>query len=88
MSDNTSTNCKGCFRSKQLTKGQIQKLVKEQLEYEIDIISEETYKKRLEICENCTFLSNETTCLHCGCFVEFRARLAYKKCPHPSGSKW
>lgn len=89
MSVHTRSNCKSCFSSeKQLTKKQIQKLVKEQLQFEIELVSDEIYKRRIDICVNCPSLSNEATCLHCGCFVEFRAKLPYKKCPYSSGSKW
>ena len=27
-------------------------------------------------------------CLHCGCILRFKARLATEQCPHPAGSRW
>jgi hypothetical protein len=27
-------------------------------------------------------------CLHCGCILRFKARLATERCPHPAGSRW
>ncbi|WP_396266026.1 hypothetical protein [Halobacillus salinarum] len=31
---------------------------------------------------------NETTCTLCGCYVQFRSKLAYKSCPSPIHNKW
>lgn len=45
-----------------------------------DFIGEETYRKRLEICHNCSKLIGEMTCQNCGCFVQFRARHISASC--------
>jgi len=81
-------SCKGCSASVIVANKDIEKLVEEQLALEIDVADDDTYEKRLEICKNCPSLAYDTTCQHCGCFVQFRAKLAYKKCPYPEGAKW
>ncbi|MBU7591692.1 DUF6171 family protein [Metabacillus halosaccharovorans] len=81
-------NCKGCFQVEHRSKPQISKLVQEQLQLEINLVNDSLYQKRMDICLSCPSLSSETTCLHCGCYVEFRTKLSYKQCPHPNGPKW
>jgi hypothetical protein len=43
-------------------------------------VSEEDYKKRLTICENCARLT-EGMCSSCGCFVILRALMIKNQCP-------
>ena len=47
---------------------------------------EKLYQERLAYCVECNNL-NEGICKICGCFVEYRAAVKYKRCPaiHP---KW
>lgn len=80
--------CRGCSSSVIVSSEEVQKLVEEQLALEIDLVDDELYEKRLKICKNCPSLAYDTTCRHCGCFVQFRAKLAYKHCPYPAGAKW
>lgn len=80
--------CKGCSSSVIVSSEEVQKLVEEQLALEIDLVDDKLYEKRLEICKHCPSLDYDTTCRHCGCFVQFRAKLAYKHCPYPEGAKW
>ncbi|MDL4842270.1 DUF6171 family protein [Aquibacillus rhizosphaerae] len=80
--------CKGCSASVVVSEEEIDKLIEEQLQFEIDIADDELYKYRLDFCKECPSLLYNTTCSHCGCFVKFRAKLAYKRCPYPSGAKW
>ncbi|WP_222618015.1 DUF6171 family protein [Sporosarcina sp. resist] len=80
--------CKGCSQSVIVSDDKIKQLVKEQLQYEIDIVEDELYNNRLKICKTCPSLVYDTTCGYCGCFVQFRAKLMYKHCPHPDGPKW
>ena len=47
-------------------------------------VSDETYRKRLDVCKNCDYL-NEGTCGACGCYVELRAAARTGKCPY---KKW
>ncbi|WP_082918163.1 DUF6171 family protein [Oceanobacillus sp. Castelsardo] len=80
--------CKGCLQSVIVSDEYIQQLVKEQLQLETDLVDDQTYHKRLQICKNCPSFFYGNTCSHCGCFVQFRAKLSYKTCPFPNGSKW
>lgn len=80
--------CKGCLGSVVVSNEEIEQLVIEQLQFEDDISEDETYEQRLEICKTCPSFAYDTTCSHCGCFVQFRAKLAYKHCPYPGGAKW
>lgn len=81
-------SCKGCSRSIVVSDAYIQTQIEEQLQLEIDLVDDSTYSKRIEICSACPSLLFSNTCGHCGCFVQFRAKLSYKKCPYPEGSKW
>ncbi|MEK5038264.1 DUF6171 family protein [Sporosarcina sp. FSL K6-3457] len=80
--------CKGCSQSVIVSDVEIQQLIKEQLQYEIDIVEDNLYNKRLAVCKSCPSLVYDTTCGYCGCFVQFRAKLINKQCPNPSGPKW
>lgn len=81
-------SCKGCSESVIVSDENIRKLVDEQLQFETDIVDNDIYYERLEACKSCPSLVYKTTCSHCGCFVQFRAKLAYKHCPYPEGAKW
>lgn len=80
--------CKGCQASFNLSHKEIESLVEEQLQFETDLVTDSEYNRRLLICKSCSNLSSNKTCLVCGCFVSFRARLSYKKCPHAAGDQW
>lgn len=80
--------CKGCMNSVIVSSEEVEQLVHEQLELETNLVDDGVYEKRLEICKNCPSLAYDTTCSHCGCFVQFRAKLAYKHCPYPGGARW
>lgn len=41
---------------------------------------EETYRRRLSLCEKCEKLQNGV-CLKCGCYVEMRAAVRNNRCP-------
>ena len=51
---------------------------------EADRVSEETYEKRLAVCESCDML-NAGTCGACGCYVQLRATAKSGRCPR---KKW
>lgn len=80
--------CKGCLGSVVVSSEEVTQLVIEQLQFEEDIVEDSQYEKRLEACKSCPSFAHDTTCIHCGCFVQFRAKLAYKKCPFPDGARW
>lgn len=42
------------------------------------------YHRRIEVCEECAYLSGPT-CLACGCYVELRAIRKSSRCPY---KKW
>ncbi|MGO4532956.1 DUF6171 family protein [Paenibacillus sp. 2TAF8] len=46
------------------------------------------YERRLVICSACPDLQYGTTCRHCGCLVQVRAKLAESTCPFPFQSQW
>ncbi len=48
----------------------------------------ELYEKRLAQCGGCAGLYYESTCRHCGCFVQMRALRRTADCPNPEGSRW
>lgn len=46
--------------------------------------SETEYRRRLEVCRNCSYLSM-AVCDACGCYVELRAAIRDGRCPY---KKW
>ena len=72
--------CKGCERQIEMMAMNVEDAIDEQLAMERNHASLELRDQRLAICQGCQYLANET-CLHCGCFVRFRASLDQKKCP-------
>lgn len=47
-------------------------------------VPEEEYRRRLEVCRGCDYLS-KGTCNACGCYVELRAAVKKGRCPY---RKW
>lgn len=80
--------CKGCLGSVIVSSEEVEQLVNEQLQLETDLVDDDLYYKRVEICKSCPSLAHDSTCSHCGCFIQFRARLAYKNCPYPGSARW
>jgi len=81
--------CKGCSASVRLSPEEIKKLFGETMRVkDIKVVSEEEYQRRLAICKACPSLQYSTTCSHCGCIVEIRAKLAASRCPYPYEPKW
>jgi hypothetical protein len=73
--------CKGCSADVKVTGEQIQRLLSK---IKTDAcVEDELYAKRLKACESCTSLAYDSTCMHCGCLVQVRAKLKDKGCPHP-----
>ena len=51
-----------------------------------DVVSEETYKDRLNTCANCPLLDKgDKRCTDCGCWVEKKAAFTIERCPQ---GKW
>ena len=80
--------CYGCTETVRRTPEEVEQLVSEQLLFETDLVTEDTYQKRLAHCFSCDQLDYDTTCRVCGCFVQFRARLSYKACPNIAEKRW
>lgn len=81
--------CKGCSASVRLSPEEIKKLFGETLRVrDVKTVSNEEYQRRLAICRSCESLQYGTTCIHCGCIVEIRAKLAASGCPYPYNPKW
>jgi hypothetical protein len=91
-SDNTQMSepiCKGCSASVRMSPDEIKKLFGETLKIKnVKTVTEEEYQRRLALCKTCASLQYGTTCLHCGCIVEIRAKLAAFHCPYPYDPKW
>jgi hypothetical protein len=76
--------CRGCGATVRLAAGEVQRILEEYLRDNPAPLSDEaTCAARLALCHACPDLQYGTTCRHCGCLVEVRARLAEKVCPHP-----
>lgn len=46
------------------------------------MVSDDVYKKRLEICKNCDkFDKSQDRCRECGCFVSVKAKFVLDSCP-------
>lgn len=75
--------CKGCGASVRLADGEVQRILGEYLRENphAPLADEPTLLSRLRICRECPDLRYGTTCRHCGCLVEVRARLAGSDCP-------
>lgn len=75
-------DCKGCRASVKATAEQIRRLVS-RIKPE-HCAPDELYARRLEACRSCESFAYGTTCMHCGCFVEVRAKFNERHCPHPN----
>ncbi len=77
--------CAGCERSVALRVAprEVERIVADYLRAhpEVHLADAATRTRRLALCEECPDLLFGTTCRHCGCFVDVRARLAEKACP-------
>ena len=73
--------CKGCSGSVHVSSEQIGRLIAKLRA--ADCVTDELYTRRLQACGRCDSLAYESTCMHCGCFVQVRAKFKDKECPHP-----
>jgi hypothetical protein len=80
----TAKDCPGCGITVRLSKGELERLVEEYFQGEVpELASEALAEERLEACGACPDLRFGSTCRHCGCLVEVRARLSGYSCPAP-----
>ena len=83
------SECKGCGASVRLKAGEIERILADYLrENPSPLVSDEDYERRLKLCRACDRLQYGTTCSHCGCLVQVRARLKHKHCPSPRAPTW
>ena len=80
--------CKGCSASVHVTDEQIRRMLAKLELKPFDCVSDAQYQERLKACGSCASLQYGTTCAHCGCFVQIRAKLRDKHCPLPGLSRW
>ncbi|MCM3630484.1 DUF6171 family protein [Paenibacillus glycanilyticus] len=73
--------CKGCSADVRVTGEQIERLLS-RMKPEV-CVTDELYEKRLAACRACQSFAYDTTCMHCGCLVQVRAKMKDKGCPHP-----
>lgn len=85
---NKKNSCKGCSGSTKVSENIIQTLIMEAEKDKSSIVSDELYKKRIEICDQCPSLQYRTTCAHSGSIVRYQAKLIKQTCPFPRKSKW
>lgn len=81
--------CKGCTATVRLTQEEIAQIFGETARVKnVKLVTEEVYMQRLDKCNNCTALDYGTTCRHCGCLVQIKAKLLAAKCPYPYEPRW
>ncbi|WP_348920294.1 DUF6171 family protein [Enterococcus rotai] len=73
-------SCLGCEIKETTVNIDVQQIIAEQLLVESHLAGTAMKEQRMKMCESCPF-KVEHTCSKCGCFYEFRASLAEKKCP-------
>ncbi len=91
MSENqgSENNCKGCSASVRISPEEIAALFNQSMRVKhVKVVTEEEYANRIEICQACPALQYGTTCQHCGCLVQLKAKLRVSKCPFPYAPKW
>jgi hypothetical protein len=82
------SGCPGCGVSVRLSRGELERIIFEYFrDRRPELAPDEEAERRLALCGICPDLQYGSTCRHCGCLVELRARLADKSCPAPS-PKW
>ena len=83
-----NSECEGCEISVHLTAREIEDMFGAARVKNVKTVSEREYTRRMDICGACECLLYGTTCRHCGCVVQVKAKLATAKCPFPYSPKW
>ena len=77
--------CPGCGVSVRLSPGEVERILAAYFSGEAPPLAPEAEaERRLGLCGPCPDLVYGSTCRHCGCLVELRARIAGKACPAPA----
>jgi hypothetical protein len=78
-------SCPGCGLSVRLAPGEVERIMAEYFRGRTpELVQAGEAGRRLAICASCPDLQYGSTCRHCGCLVELRARLAGEGCPAPA----
>ena len=81
--------CEACAVSVHLTEQEIEEMFGKAVRVKsVKTVSEEEYSRRMALCKSCDCLLYNTTCRHCGCIIQVKAKLASAKCPFPYNPKW
>lgn len=83
----TDTGCKGCKATVRLSDDEMAVLQRLALQ-DKELVTEEEFERRLELCHSCPALQYGTTCRYCGCLVQIKVKLEHSRCPSPSGGRW
>jgi hypothetical protein len=76
--------CPGCGIGVRLSSGELERIIAEYFRGRSPrVVGEPEQDRRLALCGECPDLLYGSTCRHCGCLVEVRARLADYACPAP-----
>ena len=82
-------DCPGCQGTVWVDEAEIRKIFNEKIAVtKVKLATADVFEERMAICARCSSLDYGTTCRHCGCIVQIKARLAGAYCPHPAGRKW
>lgn len=81
-------NCEACAVSVHLSGEEIRQMFGSLAVKNVKLVTEDVYGARLNECMRCDALMYGTTCRHCGCVVQVKAKLAGARCPFPYQRKW
>lgn len=84
-----TSECEACGTSVHLSPEEIETLFGKTMQIKkVKTVSEEEYNRRMDLCRQCEALVYDTTCKHCGCIVQIKAKLEHARCPFPYHAKW
>ncbi len=74
--------CRACQATVRLAPGEVERLLRQYLAARpVPLADAACVARRLAVCGRCPDRLYGTTCRHCGCLVDIRARLAGTNCP-------
>ncbi|WP_420832292.1 DUF6171 family protein [Paenibacillus humicola] len=81
--------CRDCSETIQVTPEKLERMLEMLTESRhMELADEETSRKRLSLCMNCSGYTLAGTCKYCGCLVQIRTKLNHRSCPYPWNPKW
>lgn len=84
----TKNLCRGCTASVITPGSFIDELIVNAEKRGVKLATDTVFKKRVDVCQQCPSLRYESTCMHNGSLILYKAKLAESQCPFPFGSKW